>query len=53
MNAYLNVPILGVALLGIAIAYFYDRLVVTEEVANEAPKVVVANQEYGEEEYDL
>lgn len=53
LNAYLNVPILGVAMLGIAIAYFYDRLIVTEEAANEAPQVVVGNQAFEEEEYDL
>lgn len=53
LSAYLNVPILGVALLGIAIAYFYDRLVVTEEKAKETPTVVVPNSEFEEEEYDL
>lgn len=49
--SYLNMPTLGIAMLGIVIAYFYDLLITTKEKAEEKPTFVVTNDE--KEEYDL
>lgn len=53
--AYLKIPTLGIAMLGIAIAYFYDILMTTKEKANDAKKIsvntTITNEE--EEDYDL
>lgn len=55
LHSYMNVPILGVAMLGVVVAYFYDRLVTTEEVVSDLPKLVTSEGDAGieKEEYDL
>ena len=49
--SYLNMPTLGIAMLGIVIAYFYDMLITTQAKAEEKPTVVATSNE--KEEYDL
>lgn len=52
LSAFLGLPIIGVAMLGIVIAYFYDLIITTKEVA-ENKSVVIDNDHHIEEEYDL
>ncbi|MCO6543641.1 MAG: PTS sugar transporter subunit IIC [Lactobacillus sp.] len=54
--AYIKVPTLGIAMLGIAIAYFYD-MIISSKQNDKAPSTVTANatpsENSNEEDYDL
>lgn len=51
--SYLNMPTLGVAMVGIVIAYFYDMLITTQENVKELPQTLSATVMVEEQEYDL